>query len=238
MYNEPCYPNLTALFAHLGVETAESDMSFAVSADGGEMEYSGRHLNGLFGQRRNLLSLRHWRMVADILRFFRTAEIEATALADDLSIGTFLREQGYSEAFIEDHILPVSAAIWSTPARSMLDFPARAFVSFFANHGLLKVNNRPRWRTVVGGSRSYVERLLADSSMRVLLNAHVIGVTRDAGGVELRLRDRRAAGASTMWFSPAMPIRPWRCWPMPDARRAQPALCLPVHAEPRRAAHR
>jgi predicted NAD/FAD-binding protein len=185
VYNEKNYPNLTALFAHLGVETAESDMSFAVSADGGEMEYSGRHLNGLFGQRSNLLSLRHWRMVADILRFFRTAEIDATALADDLSIGTFLREHGYSEAFIEDHILPVSAAIWSTPARSMLDFPARAFVSFFANHGLLKVNSRPKWRTVVGGSRSYVERLVEDSPIRLLLNAHVVSVTRDAGGAEL-----------------------------------------------------
>jgi len=185
VYNEANYPNLTALFSHLGVATAPSDMGFAVSADAGRMEYCGRHFNGLFAQRRNLLRPRHWMMVADILRFFRSAEAEVRALQDDVGIGAFLKRQGYSEAFIEDHLLPVSAAIWSTPARTMLDFPAKAFVAFFANHGLLRISDRPGWRTVVGGSRNYVARLLADSRLRVLTDARIAGVRRDLGGVEV-----------------------------------------------------
>jgi len=186
VYNEANYPNLTALFRHLGVETAPSDMGFAVSADQGQMEYCGRRFNGLFAQRRNLLRPRHWLMVADILRFFRSAEAQVRALQDDIGIGAFLKRHGYSDAFIEDHLLPISAAIWSTPARSMLDFPAKAFIAFFANHGLLRVNDRPAWRTVVGGARSYVERLVADSRFRVLTEARIAGVRRDAAGVEVR----------------------------------------------------
>lgn len=183
VFNERNYPNLTALFQHLGVETAQSNMSFAVSADG--MEYSGRHMNGLFGQRRNLLSLRHWRMVADILRFFRSAESQVRALQDDIGIGAFLRRHGYSNAFIEDHILPMSAAIWSTPAHHMLDFPAKVFVSFFANHGLLQVNDRPPWRTVAGGASRYVEAMLAEAPIRVLKGASIASVARDPLGATI-----------------------------------------------------
>lgn len=185
VYNEQNYPNLTAMFAHLGVETARSEMTFAVSADGGGMEYCGRHINGLFGQRSNLLRPRHWQMVADILRFFRSAEGQVRALQDDVGIGAFLKRNGYSDAFIEDHILPISAAIWSTPARSMLDFPAKAFISFFANHGLLQVSRRPPWRTVTGGARSYVNELARQSRMRVLLNANITSVSRSHSGVDL-----------------------------------------------------
>ena len=185
VYNERNYPNLTALFRHLRVETAPSEMTFAVSAGNGRMEYSGRHLNGLFGQRANVVSMRHWQMVADILRFFRWAETQAAGIDDDISIGEFLHKFGYSEAFIEDHILPMSAAIWSTPARAMLDFPARSFIRFFANHGLLQLNNRPRWRTVFGGARCYVDRLVEESSFRTMLDAHIVAVQRYAGGVEI-----------------------------------------------------
>lgn len=187
VYNEPNYPNLTALFEHLGVDTAPTDMGFAVSADDGGMEYCGRDFAGLFGQRRNFLRPRHWLMVADILRFFRHAERHAAEMKIDLSIGEFLVKHGYSNAFIEDHLLPICAAIWSTPARSMLEFPARTFVNFFANHGLLvaDVNKRPVWRTVRGGSRTYVEKLLRGSNMRVVTNAHVAAVTRDDHGADV-----------------------------------------------------
>lgn len=185
VFNERNYPNLTALFAHLGVETARSDMGFAVSTDRGRMEYCGRHLRGLFGQCRNIVRPRHWQMVADILRFFHRAEIHVSQVDESMAIGEFLRSFGYSTAFIEDHILPISAAIWSTPARGMLDFPARTFISFFANHGLLRVADRPQWRTVHGGAQTYIDRIVEDSRFRVLTNAHIAAVARDADGVDL-----------------------------------------------------
>lgn len=187
VYNEQNYPNLTAFLDHLGVETAASDMGFAVSCDNGRMEYSGRDFGGLFGQRRNLLKPRHWQMVADILKFFGQAERQAAALSSDVGIGTFLKQHGYSDAFIEDHLLPICAAIWSTPARSMLEFPARTFVNFFANHGLLITDwrKRPVWRTVRGGARSYVDRILAEGGFRILANAHIAAVTRDEQGADV-----------------------------------------------------
>jgi predicted NAD/FAD-binding protein len=189
VYNEKNYPNLTALFAHLGVATAPSDMTFAVSTEHGRMEYCGRHLNGLFGQRRNVVRMRHWQMVADILRFFRWAETQALEIDETIGIGAFLERFGYSEAFIEDHILPMSAAIWSTPARSILEFPARSFIRFFANHGMLQVNNRPQWRTVIGGARRYVDRLVADGAFRTITGASIAAVRRGASGVEIVFAD-------------------------------------------------
>jgi predicted NAD/FAD-binding protein len=131
-------------------------------------------------------------MVADILRFFRTAEADVATVGDDVTIGAFLQRFGYSEPFIEDHILPMTAAIWSTPARSMLDFPARTLIAFLANHGLLQINNRPRWRTVVGGSRRYVDRLIADGGFRLRTGLRVERVMRRRGSPELTF----AGGAS------------------------------------------
>lgn len=189
VYNEQNYPNLTALFAHLSVETAASSMSFAVSLDDGRMEYSGNQLNGLFGQRRNILRIEHWQLVRDILRFFRQAEKDVAECPRDMSIGEFLEKHDYSRAFIDDHILPMSAAIWSTPSRGMLAFPAHTFIAFFANHSLLQVGNRPIWRTVRGGSRRYLQALLADAHLETVTNAGITGVRRDPGGVDIGFAD-------------------------------------------------
>jgi predicted NAD/FAD-binding protein len=191
VFNELNYENLTAMFAHLGVETAPSDMGFAVSVGNGRMEYSGQNLKGLFGQKRNIVKPRHWRLVGDILRFFREAETQARSIPDSMSIGDFLDAHGYSEAFAEDHLLPISAAIWSTPARSMLEFPAQSFIKFFANHHLLKVNinERPTWRTVQGGSRHYVSALAASGRFKAETNARIAQVERHAEGVDLVFSD-------------------------------------------------
>ena len=185
VYNEKNYPNLTAFFDHFQVETVRSYMSFAVSVGEGRMEYSGEYLWGLFGQRRNIVRPRHWRLVSDIMRFFREAEQQIAQCPDDLSIAQFLERFGYSPAFIEDHILPISAAIWSTPSRGMLDFPARTFIEFFANHSLLQVTGRPLWRTVKSGSRQYIDKLMAASRMETVLNAAITSVRRHAQGVEI-----------------------------------------------------
>lgn len=188
VYNTASYPNLIALFEHLKVPTVPTEMSFSVSLDGGAFEYSGNGLGGLFGQPSSLLSPRHWRMTWDILRFFREAASIDPARHDlSETLGAWLERRGYGRTFIERHILPMGAAIWSTPANEMLAFPLTAFVRFFENHGLLKVSNRPEWRTVVGGSRQYVNRLLADFPGRIVCGDAVISLARDATGVEVRL---------------------------------------------------
>lgn len=189
VYNEQNYPNLTAMFDHLGVATSPSSMSFAVSVAEGRMEYSGKHLNGLFGQRRNIIRPEHWKLVGDIIRFFREAERQVATCPDDMSIAEFLDRFGYSRVFIEDHILPISAAIWSTPSRGMLAFPARTFIEFFANHSLLQVGNRPQWRTVTGGSREYVSRLVGGRAFKTVTSTNIASVIRHAEGVEVFFAD-------------------------------------------------
>lgn len=160
VYNERNYPNLSALFRHLGVPTKESEMSFAASLDDGGLEYSGTDLNGLLGQRRNIFSPRFWRMVTDLLRFYREApQFLAEGRQAEISLDAYLRRKGYGDAFIDDHLLPMGAAIWSTTAPEIRAYPAAAFIRFLDSHGLLNLRNRPQWRTVDGGSREYVKRL-------------------------------------------------------------------------------
>lgn len=187
VYNTASYPNLIALFDHLRVPTAATDMSFAVSLDAGGYEYSGSSIATLFGQASNIVSPSHWRMLADTLRFFREArELDRADFDPDLSLGAYLTREGYSEAFVTRHILPMAAAIWSTPSRDVLDFPAAAFVRFFDNHGLLQVKDRPQWRTVVGGSREYVSRLIADFTGEIVLGEPVRRIDRSRTGVTIQ----------------------------------------------------
>ncbi len=184
VYNSASYPNLIALFDHLGVETAPTSMSFAVSLDRGGYEYAGTGVATLFGQPSNIVRPAHWRMIRDMLRFFREAPGLLAAAADErLTLGRYLAEAGYSDAFVERHILPMAAAIWSTPSRDVLAFPAAAFVRFFVNHGMLQVRGRPEWRTVVGGSREYVRRLLAATKGDVRLGDAAARMTRRSDGV-------------------------------------------------------
>jgi uncharacterized protein len=162
VYNDRNYPNLAALFRHLGVPTKPSEMSFAASLDNGDLEYAGTDLNGLIGQRSNILKPRFWRMMADIRRFYREApRFLADDRREDISLDVYLRKEGYSDAFIDDHLLPMGAAIWSTTGPELRSCPAADFIHFFESHGLLSLRNRPQWRTVDGGSREYVARLTA-----------------------------------------------------------------------------
>ncbi|MDA7414889.1 FAD-dependent oxidoreductase [Xenophilus arseniciresistens] len=185
VYNEPAYPNLTALFAHLGVATRGSDMSFAVSLDQGRLEYAGTNLNGLFAQRSNLLRPRFWRMLAELLRFYREAPRDA-AEAGMEALDAYLDRRGYGRAFREDHLYPMAAAIWSTGVGDIGRYPTEAFVRFCENHHLLQLSGRPQWRTVVGGSREYVRKLSAGFAHRLHLNSAVQEVQRDARGTRVR----------------------------------------------------
>lgn len=184
VYNETNYPNLVALFDHLQVPTIASDMSFAASMDDGSFEYSGTGLKGLLGQKRNALRPRFWTMLRDVFKFYK----EAPALLDqpgmrDITLGAYLRQARYSPAFIDDHLMPMGAAIWSTTAKEMHDYPLHAFLHFFVNHGLLLLSGRPQWRTVEGGSREYVTRLSADFNGSIRLSAPVASIRRAANGV-------------------------------------------------------
>ncbi|MCK9533289.1 MAG: FAD-dependent oxidoreductase [Pseudomonas sp.] len=177
VYNEPNYPLLKAMLAHLNVATHPTDMSFAVSIDQGRLEYAGNNLNTLFAQRKNLFSVRHWRMIADILRFNAGAQTDLVqGLPAHLTLGEYLAREGFGQAMQQDYLLPMAAAIWSCPTQTMLKFPAQSFLQFFANHGLLSVNQRPQWRTVIQGARTYLEKILALESFAVYQQG-VTGVT-------------------------------------------------------------
>ncbi|MEQ1864526.1 MAG: FAD-dependent oxidoreductase [Micropepsaceae bacterium] len=189
VYNRPTYPNLTALFDYLNVPTAASDMGFAVSLADGRIEYSGNGALRMLGSWRNLADPAHWRMLRDIVRFFRTAAGEAQGLDDRTTLGQFIADRGYSQDFLDRHLLPSAGAIWSSPPRQMLDYPAKAFLTFFENHGLLKFVDRPQWRTVVGGARQYVRKLVDDSPMRVQTGCAVTSIQRSKDGVTLHVRN-------------------------------------------------
>lgn len=185
VYNEKTYPNLTALFAHLGVPTQPSEMSFAVSLADGALEYSGGSLNGLFAQRSNVFRPRFWSMLNDLWRFYREAPRDLPSLDELSSLGQYLDARAYGEVFRNDHLLPMAAAIWSASPGMMLQYPAASFIRFHDNHGLLKILNRPQWRTVTGGSRVYVDALTREFKDAVRLACGVAAVRRLKDHVEV-----------------------------------------------------
>ncbi|KQT02828.1 NADH-ubiquinone oxidoreductase subunit 6 [Rhizobium sp. Leaf391] len=185
VYNEVTYPNLTALFGAIDVPTAASNMSFAVSLNEGEFEYSGGTGLGLFAQWSNVANPRFWSMMRDLLRFYRNAPRDL-AVMNGISLDDYLSRNGYGRPFREDHLYPMAAAIWSTPAMEVGAYPAASFVKFCCNHGLLALWNRPTWRTVRGGSREYVARLTAGFVDRVRLSMPVNAIHRLGNHVEIR----------------------------------------------------
>ena len=192
VYNESTYPNLTALFSHLGVPTQPAEMSFAVSLGNGSLEYSGGNLGGLFAQKRNLLRRRFWSMLHDLHRFYREAPRDLVMLDEvNTTLGDYLTAGSYGDAFRNDHLLPMAGAVWSASAASILSYPAAAFIRFHDNHGLLKIRNRPQWRTVTGGSRVYVGQLMRSFADRVRIGVGADSIQRLHDGV--LVRDDRGA---------------------------------------------
>lgn len=188
VFNDWTYPNFIALLDELGVPSQESAMSFSVRAESSGIEYNGTSLNTLFAQRRNLLRPSFLRMIRDILRFNREAPALLASAGDDITLGDYLAAQGYSRAFIEHYIIPMGAAIWSTDPENMQRFPARYFVRFFHNHGMLSVDQRPQWRVIQGGSARYVEKLTAPFRERIRLRTPVEWIRRLPGQVLVKAR--------------------------------------------------
>ena len=197
VYNELNYPKLTALFADLGTVTDPSDMSFAFSLEGGRFEWAGRDdrtVSGLFAQRRHFLSPRHWRFLGGVVAFQKRARAAVAAQScGDATLGAWLEREGFSGDVTARYVAPMGAAIWSTTPNGVLEFPARAFFAFFDNHRLLQWD-RPRWRTVRGGSRRYVETLVSRlGPQRMRLDDAVSAVRREANGVRIVSRSGEAA---------------------------------------------
>ncbi len=185
VFNEANYPNLTAMFDHIGVPTKNAEMSFGVSLDEGALEYGSAHPLAILAQPANILRPRFWSMLRDLVRFYREAP---QALADlkhqPCTLGELLDRGNYGRAFQDDHLLPQVGAIWSTSPAGARDYPAEALIRFFENHGLLKLIKRPQWRTVDGGSRTYVKRL--SEGLDIRRGKPVTEVRRDGHGVTVR----------------------------------------------------
>jgi len=196
VYNERTYPNLIALFAQLGVDTATSDMSFSVQAPGalpsGTLEWGGANLSSVFAQRSNLLNPQFLGMLWHLLRFNKQCTRIAQAGTEaqlDQPLGDFLREHRYSQAFSNWYLLPMLGCIWSCPTDQMLEFPVATMIRFCHNHGLMQVRNRPKWFTVAGGACHYVEKITAQIGDK-RLNTPVQLVERDAQGVRVMTEGR------------------------------------------------
>ncbi|GAB4423873.1 MAG: FAD-dependent oxidoreductase [Turneriella sp.] len=188
VFNEHTYPHLLDLFSQLGVEYADSDMSFGHFNTNTGLQWCSRGLRGLFAQRKNLLSPRYYRFLLEANRFNSQLPKDLEAGRVDGSFGEYLKRNGFSDFFAENYIVPMTAAVWSTPPERMLAFPARTFARFFVNHGFLSLYSGLQWKYVVGGSRSYVKKILAGFKGKLHLESPVLRVEQDANGVTLQLK--------------------------------------------------
>ena len=200
VFNELTYPHFTALLDELGVASQPSRMSFSVRNDAAGLEYNGTSFDTLFAQRRNLLSPRFYRLLGEILRFNR----EAPALLEadeEIPLGDYLARHRYSRFFTDNYLVPMGAAIWSTDPARMLAFPARFFVRFFHNHGMLSIDRRPQWRTIRGGSARYVEPLVAPFRHRIRLATPVESVRRLPDRVMVQARGAAPEAFDRVFFA-------------------------------------
>ena len=188
--NERNYPAFLAIVRDLGISLRPSTMSFSVRCDRCDLEFSGHGLRGLFAQRRNLVRPSFARLLLDLGRFFRNArDLLDDPGADDITIGEYLDRGGYSRELTDHFLAPMGAAIWSSSSARMREMPARFFIHFFDNHGLLGVRDAPQWYTIEGGSKTYVDALTARLRGRLALGTPVRGIRRTGDGVEVRAGD-------------------------------------------------
>ena len=188
VFNDRTYPNFLKLLRELGVAYQPTEMSFSVKCDRSGLEYNGHSLNTLFAQRSNLVRPSFLRMIREILRFNREAPFALEDGSADRPLGDYLRAEGYSPEFVNHYIIPMGAAIWSTDPTRMQLFPARFFIRFFVNHGLLEISDRPQWYVIQGGSRQYLEPLSAGYADGIRLNAPVESVARLPNCVRISTR--------------------------------------------------
>jgi len=186
VFNDWTYPNFIELLNRLGVQWQDTNMSFSVRCDQTGWEYNGGTLAGMFVQKRNLFRPAFWGMINDILRFNRDAPRILEEPDQGESVGSYLQRMGYRRSFADRYLIPMGASIWSCPPGVFSEFPIRFIVEFYKNHGLLSVSHRPTWRTILGGSREYVRKLIVPLESSIRLHTPVSAVVRDAERVEVR----------------------------------------------------
>ncbi len=192
VYNQKNYPNLCKLFDALDIKGRNSDMSFSVINEKSGLEYNGSGLNKLFCQRRNLINPGFWRMLRDIIKFHNQAlGLLDNNLDDKTTVSEFVSQHYYSDEFTHEYLIPLGASLWSAPAGQFLEYPMRFVIEFLDNHCMLQVGNRPIWKTVIGGSNTYVKKLLQDFNGQLRLNAKVNRVARRKDHIELVMEEGR-----------------------------------------------
>ena len=185
VYNERTYPNFIKLLDTLGVERQLSTMGFSVKSASEEYEYAGESLNSLFAKRSNIFRLGFLRMLYEMYRFGKKSDSTGLGLDVSITLGTYLRSENYSNEFIDYFIIPMGAAIWSTPANKVLDMPAYFFIKFFYNHGMLEIINRPKWWVIKDGSSAYIKKIVKGFESKINLSSPIRTVSRLDNGIEI-----------------------------------------------------
>jgi predicted NAD/FAD-binding protein len=198
VFNRRNYPHLTALFNQLQVPVQNSNMTFAITVDGGRFEWGARDLNAVFGQRRNIFNPCFWILLRDVMRFNSRA-VDVAARHPDFTLGQLVKHLGLGRWFLDYYILPMGGAIWSCPPSTMLDFPAATFVNFFKNHGLLSPTGQPQWETVQGASGEYVKRITAPYAGKIRTNCGARRITRIDGPNGIKVQVESADGRTDLY---------------------------------------
>ena len=185
VYNERTYPNFIKLLDTLGVERQLSTMGFSVKSASEDYEYAGESLNSLFAKRSNIFRLGFLRMLYEMYRFGKKSDSTGLGLDVSITLGTYLRSENYSNEFINYFIIPMGAAIWSTPANKVLDMPAYFFIKFFYNHGMLEIINRPKWWVIKDGSSAYIKKIIKGFESKINLSSPIKTVSRLDNGIEI-----------------------------------------------------
>ena len=185
--NDRTYPNFRNFLERLKVPVRDSDMSFGFYNEETGLQYAGSDLSGLFAQRQNLLKVNFWRMILDIHRFGKEGIEDLKKGAYESTLGAYVKAKGFSQQMIDEYLLPMGSAIWSTPPGEIWDFPTETFLKFFLNHGLLDLSDRPQWQTVQGGSQSYVKVFLKEFTGKVQTHSAIRSITRKDGKVQVKL---------------------------------------------------
>ncbi|SMF47045.1 Predicted NAD/FAD-binding protein [Alteromonadaceae bacterium Bs31] len=191
VFNDWTYPNFIKLLHKLGVASQPTRMSFSVSCSKTGLEYSGTSINSLFAQRKNLFNFKYLGMLQDIVRFNKQAvlDLEKNLIPESLTLGEYLKQNNYGEKFASHYLVPMGSAIWSSTLQEMMDFPLLFFVRFFKNHGLLSIKNRPQWRVIQGGSRSYIQPMIKGMAENIIMGADIARVIRTQDCVFLEHSD-------------------------------------------------